>query len=351
MDLERKSLRIGAVAILCAIAFRLLGSGVIDTAVQALSKPEVASFLLYLETGRVVRPSQLSPEAETTEPVPETTAPAVVQQTVPQEPLVTEEVRAAFSQEDALSVEVNSVCGYEVDVGALLQQQLDWDLMAEEPSVLILHTHGSESYTKTETYVESADYRTLDTQYNVVSIGARLAQLLEAGGIKVVHDVTLHDQPSYNDAYQQSREAVQAYLAQYPSIRLILDIHRDAAEDSSGQQVAKTVSVGGQTAAQLMLVVGTDAGGLTHPDWKENMALAVKLHAQLEKNCPGICRPISFRTQRFNQDLSAGALLIEVGTAGNTRQEALLAVERLAQGILDLAKGTAEPVITVDSTS
>lgn len=351
MDLEHKSLRVGAVAILCAIVFRLLGSGVMDTAVQALSKPEVASFLLYLETGRVVRPTQLSSEAETTEPAPETTAAAAAHETVPPEPLITQEDRAVFSQEDASAVEVNSVCGYEVDVASLLLQQLDWDLLIEEPSVLILHTHGSESYTKTETYVESADYRTLDTQYNVVSIGARLAQLLEAGGIQVIHDTTLHDQPSYNNAYQQSREAVQTYLDQYPSIRLILDIHRDAAEDSSGQQVAKTVSVAGQTAAQLMLVVGTDAGGLNHPNWRENMALAVKLHAQLEKDCPGICRPISFRTQRFNQDLSAGALIVEVGTAGNTRQEALLAAEVLAKGILDLAKGTAEPVVTVDSTS
>lgn len=351
MDLEHKSLRIGAVAILCAIVFRLLGSGVMNTAVQALSQPEVASFLLYLETGRVVRPGQLPSETKPTEPVPETTAAAVTHETVPQEPTVTQEVQAVFSQEDALAVEVNSVCGYEVDVGALLQQQLDWDLVAEGPSVLILHTHGSESYTRTEAYVESTDYRTLDTQYNIVSIGARLAQLLEAGGIQVIHDTTLHDQPSYNNAYQRSREAAQAYLDQYPSIRLILDIHRDAAEDSSGQQVAKTVSIAGQTAAQLMLVVGTDAGGLTHPNWEENMALAVKLHAQLEKNCPGICRPISFRTQRFNQDLSSGALIVEVGTAGNTRQEALLAAEVLAKGILDLAKGTAEPVVTVGSTS
>ena len=96
-----------------------------------------------------------------------------------------------------------------------------------------------------------------------------------------------------------------------------------------------------------MLVVGSDAGGLSHPHWQENMALAVKLHAQLEKNCPGICRPISFRSQCFNQDLSPGALLVEVGAAGNTRAEALLATEQLAQGILALAHGT----VTSDSTT
>ena len=77
------------------------------------------------------------------------------------------------------------------------------------------------------------------------------------------------------------------------------------------------------------------------------MALAAKLHAQLEKRFPGICRPISFRTERFNQDLSAGALLIEVGAAGDTLEEALVAVGALAEGIADLALGT----ITADSTS
>ena len=77
-----------------------------------------------------------------------------------------------------------------------------------------------------------------------------------------------------------------------------------------------------------------------HPKWQENMSLAVKLHAQLEKTCPGICRPISLRSQRFNQDLSTGALSIEVGAAGNTRQEALGGAEILAQAIIALSRGT-----------
>ena len=117
----------------------------------------------------------------------------------------------------------------------------------------------------------------------------------------------------------------------------MLDIHRDAVEASDGEQLGFTVG----SAAQLMLVVGTDASGLSHPGWPENMSLAVKLHAQLEKNTPGICRPISFRSQRFNQDLSPGALIVEVGAAGNTRQEALEAVELLGQAVIDLAQGAA----------
>ena len=106
------------------------------------------------------------------------------------------------------------------------------------------------------------------------------------------------------------------------------------------QQVGYTVDSGGQASAQLMMVVGTDANGLDHPNWHENMALAVKLHAQLEKNTPGICRPISFRSQRFNQDLSTGALIVEVGAAGNTHGEAMEAVRLLAQAVIELSQGT-----------
>ena len=207
--------------------------------------------------------------------------------------------------------------------------------------MLILHSHGSESYQNTENYQEISDHRTLDTDYNMVSVGERLAQQLEAAGIHVVHDKTLHDQPSYNESYVEARKSIQSYLAEYPSIQLVLDLHRDSVEDQSGNQKGYTVTVEGQKVARLMMVVGTDAGGRNHPNWQENFALAIKLHVQLCKKTPGICRSISFRTQRFNQDLSAGGLIIEVGAAGNTRQEALLGADALAEGIIALANGTA----------
>jgi stage II sporulation protein P len=137
------------------------------------------------------------------------------------------------------------------------------------------------------------------------------------------------------------------WLEQYPSISLVIDLHRDAAGDSAAGQLKTQVSIDGTSSAQLMIVVGSNAGGRQHPNWKENFALAAKLHTQLEKRFPGICRPISFRTERFNQDLSPGALLIEVGAAGDTLEEALAAAAFLAEGISNLALGT----ITADSTS
>lgn len=335
MELERRTLKLGAAIVAGAVALRLVSGGVLDPVVQALSEPEAVSFLLYLETGRVVRVPQI--QAAT---LPQETDP-VQMTTQPEEQQDTPAVQAVFAPEDADLVSVNNVSGCSADLDALLLQPLTWDLTQEAPTVLILHTHTSESYTNTEGYPEASEYRTLEEAYNMVSIGDRVAEILEAGGVQVLHDRTVHDYPSYNGSYNHARNGIAEYLAQYPSICMVLDIHRDAMENSSGEQIGYTVELDGQAAAQLMLVVGTDAGGLVHPDWEENMALAVKLQAQLEKLYPGICRPISLRSQRFNQDLSAGAMLIEVGAAGNTRQEALLAAEALAQGVLALAHGAA----------
>lgn len=335
MDRETLCLRIGALAIAGAVLLRLCSGGALGAVTEALSSPEAVSVMLYLETGRVVRPAQPQAPENSEEPKPT----PVLEESAPTVPAETF-LQTTFSDEDAALVEVNSVCGYDTDLPALLRKPLNWNLAQKEPTVLILHSHGTESYTKTENYTETSSYRTLDTGYNVVSIGAELKTLLEAGGIQVIHDATLHDYPSYSSSYSHARKQIRSYLEEYPSIALVLDIHRDSVENNKGEQVAFTESHGGQKAAQLMMVVGTDANGLNHPNWQENMALAVKLHAQLEKNTPGICRPISFRPQRFNQDLSPGGMLIEVGSAGNTRQEALEGARLLAQAILELSRGT-----------
>lgn len=346
MKLEQRTLRICTVILLCAVVMRLLSGGLLDTLAQALSSPRVTSILLYLETGRVIRPLPQQSEVPD-QPAPTQTIPVATQ---PQ-PLPPDLVQAVFSPEEAGSIAISNFSGYDADLEALLQQPLSWDLTADGPAVLIVHAHGSESYVNNENYTASADYRTLDERYNMISIGDYLASLLEAGGIAVLHDRTLHDYPSFNSSYDNSRASVQEYLTQYPSIRMVLDLHRDAAEDGKGNQLDRSVVINGEKVAQLMMVVGTDAGGLNHPNWQDNMALAAKLHVLLNRSTPGLCRPISFRSQRFNQDLSAGAMLIEVGAAGNTRQEALLAAELLAQGIIDLAHGSAPYAITADSTS
>ena len=173
----------------------------------------------------------------------------------------------------------------------------------------------------------------------MLSIGERVTQVLSQYGITAIHDRELHDYPEYTGAYNHSREAAQYYLQKFPSIQLILDLHRDALEQN-GQQLRTSATVNGQPSAQLMLVMGTDAGGLSHDGWEQNLSLGLKLQLQLEQQAPGITRPTALRSQRFNQDLLPGALLVEVGAAGNTHEEALIAAEQLAHAIGALAKGT-----------
>lgn len=337
MKQERQSLRLGLAVIACAAVLRVLGAGPLQAVTEFFSRKEVAAALIFLETGRVVRTGTV------TATVPEATEP-----TQPQQPQPPQQAQLSFQPEDAALVQVSAVCDYPLELEQLITAPLSWDLTQDVPTVLILHTHATEAYTQTaaQSYQESSAYRTLDDQHNTVRIGAYLAELLRAGGVRVIHDTQLHDHPDYSGSYSYARKSIQQYLKENPSICMVIDIHRDALDLSSSDQLTTHATVEGMDSAQLMMVVGTDAGGNLHPNWQENMALAVKLHAQLEKMYPGICRPISFRTQRFNQDLSAGGMLIEVGAAGNTLEEALLATRVLAEGILSLASG-----VTADSTS
>lgn len=251
------------------------------------------------------------------------------------------ELLPAFSDLDAAAVEVKYGCSKRPDLQKLIARPISWDLTAQSPSVLIFHTHATESYTQSpgEDYEESSAFRTLDEAYNMISVGDYLAELLEAGGLSVVHDRTLHDYPSYNGSYAHARKSIESYLEEYPSIQLVLDLHRDASGDNDNQ-MRTSATVDGVSSAQIMLVVGTDSSGLDHPDWEKNLSLALKLHVQMERINPGICRYVNLRGQRFNQDMSPGALLVEVGAAGNSHDEALRATRILAEGILNLSKGS-----------
>ena len=330
MDTHSKVLRLGAAAVLCALLFRLASQGLPERIAAWLTQPDMAAFLLYLETGRDVRFSSSS-QVFSPEFAAESSAPLFSD--IPAE-------KPSFAPEDAESVQVYYACDLRPDLETLISAPLNWDLTGDEPAVLILHTHATESYTKNgENYEESSAWRTLDEDYNMLSIGDALGQILAKNGITVIHDRELHDYPSYNGSYTDARKSIAAYLKEYPSIRLVLDLHRDAADTESGQ-LRTAITSNGQSMAQLMLVMGTNAAGLTHPDWEENLSLALKLHATLEEQSPGIMRPLILRAQRFNQDLSPGALLVEVGAAGDTHDEALVATEQLAKAIVTLARGT-----------
>lgn len=320
-------LRTGAAAIALAVVLKIFTSVPLPT--KLFNAQSVSRWVIYLETGRIL--AETVPATQATEPTP-----TVIEKEPPEEPR-----RLSFSPSDGDLVNIRSSWDCALTPRELVMEPLDWDLTGDEPTVLIYHTHAMESYTPQtgEDYTEEVPFRTADLDYNMVSIGTRLAELLENAGISVLHDTTLHDAASYNGSYASSRETVEKYLAQYPSIRLVLDIHRDAAEDGSGHQVATTAETAQGDTARLMLVLGSEAGGLYNPNWRENYALAVKLQAVLEQESPGLCRELHLTDQRYNQDLSPGALLIEVGAAGNSHDEALRAMTPLAEAIAALAKG------------
>ena len=232
----------------------------------------------------------------------------------------------------AQGVYIENRPGLELDVAALASAPLTLELPEEGPQVLIMHTHGSEAYTPdgTDTYVPTGECRTLDTAKNVVRVGDEIAKVLTEMGLTVVHDTQLYDYPEYNGSYDRSLAAVRAWLEQYPSIRVVMDVHRDALIGEDGTIYKPITTVNGEQAAQVMLVMGSNAL-YDHPHWQENLSLAVKIQKEMNTLWPTLARPIGLRENRYNQQTTTGSLLVEVGAHGNTLQEALSAARMFAR--------------------
>ena len=201
------------------------------------------------------------------------------------------------------------------------------------PQVLIIHTHATESYTMPagSEYEASDTFRTTDTRCNMVRIGDEMEQVLTAAGIGVVHDRSLYDYPSYSGAYNRSLASIESYLQKYPSISFVLDVHRDAVQDANGQQF-KLLCGEDKNAAQLEFVIGSNGGGLSHDLWRENLKLACAVQETLHADYPTLMRPITVRNSRYNQFKTTGSLLVEVGTAGNSLEEAVNGARLFAAG-------------------
>ena len=323
---NRQAKRLGITCIVLAVAFRLLSAGFFHPFFTLLHQFG-APFPLSWETGQALHPTPQIPTAaptspQETHPVPPPTQPQVL----------------TFDPEELSGISITYHAALSPSLENLLTQPLSWELSAKEPTVLIIHTHTTETYTGSHIPYDG-DYRTLDERYNMVCVGKELQQALRQRGICALHDTTIYDYPDYDSAYAAARNSIEEYLRRYPSIQMVLDLHRDASNTPTGQLTTSAIA-GGQKTAQLMMVVGTDAGGLYHPNWQENLALALKLTALLERSDPGISRPIDLRTQRFNMDLTPGSLLVEVGAAGDTPEEARIAVHALAQAIAELSQGS-----------
>lgn len=218
---------------------------------------------------------------------------------------------------------------YSVDANTLLNAPLSITAPKNMPKVLIVHTHTSEAYS------DSPNARNENQELSVVKVGEKIAETLNKNGIVAIHDKTRNDYPSYNGSYKKSLSTVEANLNKYPTIEIVLDIHRDYIERDSNQ-LKPTAQFSEGKAAQIMFVVGTDAMGLYHPDWRENLSLAVKLQSRLQNTRPNLCRAINIRTERFNHHTTKGSMIIEVGTSGNTSEEAVRSGEYIGKALADL---------------
>lgn len=206
-----------------------------------------------------------------------------------------------------------------------------------EPQILIMHTHATESYEPYERdfYDSSFNSRTTDPTMNMIAVGNEIAEELEAAGIGVIHDTTLHDYPSYNGSYDRSRETVEKYLEEYPSIKVVLDIHRDAIERDSGERIAPVAEINGRNAAQVMIISGCDDGTMGMPNYMKNFRFASALQNQLESDWQGLTRPVLFDYRKYNQDLTTGSILIEVGGHANSIDQALYSGELIGKSLVN----------------
>ena len=203
------------------------------------------------------------------------------------------------------------------------------DLTIDNKNIVIFHTHSCESYTSSEKYpyTPTGNFRTTDLNYTVTRVGTELETYLKQYNYNVVHNTDYHDYPSYNGSYTRSLKTVENILQTTPS-DIIIDVHRDAI--GSRSDYAPTVKIGDEEAAQLMFVIGTDAGGLWHPNWRENLKFAIKVQQKAEEMYPGLFKTMMLTKSRYNQHTGKYASIIEVGATGNTLDQCLTSMKYLA---------------------
>ena len=210
------------------------------------------------------------------------------------------------------------------------------DISIENKNILIFHTHTCESYTSSEkySYIPTGNFRTTDLNYTVVRVGNELENYLKKYNYNVIHNTNYHDYPAYNGSYTRSLATVQSMLNQNPS-DIIIDLHRDAI--GSRSDYAPIVKIGDEdVAAQIMFVIGTDGGGLYHPNWNQNLKFAIKIQEKAEELYPGLFKPIILTNSRYNQHTGKYANIIEVGATGNTLEQCLTSMKYLSKIMEDV---------------
>ncbi len=234
----------------------------------------------------------------------------------------------------------------DVDIAAELKKSPDVKLtLGSKPEVLIIHTHTSESYLKNDVgyYTASDTVNSTNNSENICKVGDAIAAVLKANGISVLHDKTMHNEPEFTGSYTRSAATIKKNLEKYPTIKVVLDIHRDSITKDNGDKVKTTVEIGGKKAAQVMLVQGCNEGAVKgYDDWKSNLRMSLKVQQELEKSYPGLARPVRLVAARYNQQLTKGSMLIEMGTEANTLEEAIYSGEMVGKALSTVFKTLAK---------
>ncbi len=204
-----------------------------------------------------------------------------------------------------------------------------------DPEVLIMHTHTTESY---EPYTRnwfdpSYSSRTTDKTKNVVYVGDKIEAELQKSGIGVLHDFTIHDSPAYTGSYERSAKTVKKYLKKYPTIKVVLDVHRDAIRPDSKNRTAPVAKINGKNAAQVMIISGCDDGTMDYPNYLENLKFSSMLASQAQKDYKNLMRPVLFDYRFYNQNLTTGSILLEMGSDSNSLEEAAYAGELIGKSL------------------
>ena len=235
-------------------------------------------------------------------------------------------------------VYVKNSTDLKINIRDLLSDNLTFKITKNsQPQVLIVHTHATESFLNEDRdYYTTADKsRNTDNSKNVTALGSIVAEKLNAAGIITLHDSTQHDYPSYNESYSRAAKTIKAYIKNYPSIRVVIDIHRDCVQ-SGDDKTKLTAEINGRKAAQIMLVMGSQSGNVKNfPNWKENLKLALRLQKNLESMYPELSRPLSLMSRSYNEPLTTGSMLIEIGTDANSFFEAEYSAELLANSLIE----------------
>lgn len=237
------------------------------------------------------------------------------------------------------STMLKNLTTYKIDIEKLLEEKLNFKLNKNGIEAVIYHTHTSESYTPSREYMYEASgvFRTLNNNANMVKIGEQIKKELQKFGIGVYHDVTIYDHPDYNSSYSKAGKGIAQTLNKYKNSKIVLDVHRDAIGVNT-EQYKPVVKIDGKNVAQFMLVVGTNQGGLSHPNWKENLKLALKIKKLADQKYPGLCRYVILRKERFNQQVSNGAMIVEMGATGNTVEEVLETSKYFSELLVEVCK-------------